>query len=118
MRWSESSTSLGGFRSLTKTKEAPYTTKVNYEKLNLYREAVSRGTTLYDREPCALRVCSGRFVCIVHLWDTVECTYDIKPLAVERRSPGVACVLYFIGLCIAWSVCRVYRLEARMNSEL
>ena len=86
MRWSESSTSLGGFRSLKKTKEAPYTTKVNYEKLNLYREAVSRGTTLYDRVPCALRVCSGRFVCIVHLWDTVECTYDIKPLAVERRS--------------------------------
>ena len=68
------------------TKEAPCTTKVNYEKLNLYREAVSRGTTLYDRVPCALRVCSGRFVCIVHLWDTVECTYDIKPLAVERRS--------------------------------
>ena len=38
--WVESSTSLGGFRVLKKTLEAPYTTKVNY------RELTSRGTTL------------------------------------------------------------------------
>ena len=35
----ESITSLGGFRALKKTPEAPYTTKVNY------RDHTSRGTT-------------------------------------------------------------------------
>jgi hypothetical protein len=38
-RWVESSTRLGGFRTLKKTTEAPYTTKVNY------RKPTSRGTT-------------------------------------------------------------------------
>ena len=37
--WVESSTRLGGFRSLKKTPEASYTTKVNY------RKPTSRGTT-------------------------------------------------------------------------
>ena len=30
--WVESTTRLGGFRSLKKTTEAPYTTKVNYRE--------------------------------------------------------------------------------------